>query len=123
MAQLTLKVNGYAYSVGCDDGQEPHLRAMADQIESRVAGLKAMGGQSGEARLLLLTALMMADELHDMALERDERRPPPPRPAAPVPDRRLIERLNLLAERAEEIAAELEQPQLSPAGLPGSSGK
>ena len=30
MAQLTLKVNGYAYSVGCDDGQEPHLRAMAD---------------------------------------------------------------------------------------------
>lgn len=123
MAQLTLKVNGYAYSVGCDDGQEPHLRAMAEQIESRVAGLKAMGGQSGEARLLLLTALMMADELHDMALERDERRPPPPRPAAPVPDRRLIERLNLLAERAEEIAAGLEQPQLSSAGLPGSSGK
>ena len=76
VAQLTLKVNGYAYSVGCDDGQEPHLRAMAEQIESRVAGLKAMGGQSGEARLLLLTALMMADELHDMALERDERRPP-----------------------------------------------
>ena len=123
MAQLTLKVNGYAYSVGCDDGQEPHLRAMAEQIESRVAGLKAMGGQSGEARLLLLTALMMADELHDMALERDERRPPPPRPAAPVPDRRLIERLNLLAERAEEIAAGLERPQLSSAGLPGSSGK
>ena len=123
MAQLTLKVNGYAYSVGCDDGQEPHLRAMAEQIESRVAGLKAMGGQSGEARLLLLTALMMADELHDMALERDERRPPPPRPATPVPDKRLAERLNLLAERAEEIAAGLEQPQMISAGLPGSSGK
>ena len=123
MAQLTLKVNGYAYSVGCDDGQEPHLRAMAEQIEARVAGLKAMGGQSGEARLLLLTALMMADELHDMALERDERRPPPPRPAPPAPNKRLIERLNLLAERAEEIAAELEQPQVVPAGLPGSSGK
>ena len=123
MAQLTIKVNGYAYSVGCDDGQEPHLRAMAEQIEARVTGLKAMGGQSGEARLLLLTALMMADELHDMALERDERRPPPPRPAPPVPDKRLIERLNLLAERAEEIAAGLEQPQIEFAGLPGSSGK
>ena len=85
MAQLTLKVNGYAYSVGCDDGQEPHLRAMAEQIESRVAGLKAMGGQSGEARLLLLTALMMADELHDMALERDERRPPRPAQRRPCP--------------------------------------
>lgn len=111
MAQLTLKVNGYAYSVGCEDGQEPHLRAMAEQVEHRVAGLKAMGGQSGEARLLLLTALMMADELHDLHLERSELAPPPPRPTAPpAPDTRLIERLNVLAQRAEEIAAGLERP-------------
>ena len=110
MAQLTLKVNGYAYSVGCDDGQEPHLRAMAEQVETRVAGLKAMGGQSGEARLLLLTALMMADELYDMNLERTELRPPPPIPAQPTADGRVTERLNLLAQRAEEIAEGLKRP-------------
>ncbi len=115
MAQLSLKVNGYSYSVGCEDGQEAHLRAMAEQVETRVAGLKAMGGQSGEARLLLLTALMMADELYDMHLERMELRPPPPVPSAPIraqpaEDHRLTERLNLLAQRAEEIAAGLERP-------------
>ena len=124
MGQVTVRVGGYSHPVSCEDGQEAHLRAMADQIEHRVAGLKAMGGQSGEARLLLLTALMMADELHDLLLARNAPRPAPSRATpASAPDPRLTERLKLLAERAEEIAAALDRPQVSPAGLPGASGK
>lgn len=108
MAQLTIKVNGYAYSVGCEDGQEPHLRAMADQVETRVAELKALGGQSGEAKLLLLAALMMADELYDLRVAMDG--PGPGEVAAPPPDAELSRRVAQLARRAEEIAAALERP-------------
>ncbi len=112
MAQLSLKLNGYAYTVGCEDGQEGHLRAMAEQVESRIARIKALGGQSGEARLLMLAALLMADELYDMTQDLAEARAgenalPTPSPAEPSVDRELLARL---ASRAEEIAAAMERP-------------
>jgi cell division protein ZapA len=65
MAQVTIRINGYAYTVGCEDGQETHLEEMAGDIEQRISSIKAIGGQSGEARLLMLAALLLADELYD----------------------------------------------------------
>ena len=111
MAQLSLKINGYAYTVGCEDGQEDHLRAMAGAVEERIGRIKALGGQSGESRLLVLAALLMADELHDMAAElADAQGRPRPAPGQttlppPVEPARLAE----LAEKAESIAAAMER--------------
>jgi cell division protein ZapA len=102
MAQVTIRINGYAYTVGCEDGQEPHLERMATEIEQRINSIKAIGGQSGEARLLMLAALLLADELHDL---RDG-----PGATTPVPDKADAERrakLRRVAARAEEIAADL----------------
>jgi len=106
MAQLTVKINGYAYTVGCADGQEQHLQAMAEQVESRVDKIKALGSQSGESRLLVQAALLMADELHDIALEVAALRQAKP---VTTEDNALNERLSLLANRAEEIAATMER--------------
>ncbi len=36
MAQVTVRINGYAYTVGCQDGEEEHLQAMADEVERRI---------------------------------------------------------------------------------------
>ncbi len=106
MAQLTVKINGYAYTVGCADGQEQHLQAMAEQVEARVDKIKALGSQSGESRLLVQAALLMADELHDLALEMASLRR---NRHATTNDAALNERLSSLANRAEEIAATLER--------------
>jgi cell division protein ZapA len=99
MAQVTIRINGYAYQVGCEDGQEPHLERMAAEIETRINSIKAIGGQSGEARLLMLAALLMADELHDL------RKAEAAKPAPPASDKPA--RLRRIAARAEEIAADL----------------
>ncbi len=114
MAQVTVKINGYAYTVGCDDGQEQHLQAMAAQVEKRIDSIKALGGNSGEARLLVLAALLMADELHDLRAELTAARQMPRRegvavPLRAVPDAALSGTLGRLAARAEEIASDLEQ--------------
>ena len=112
MAQLTVKINGYAYNVGCEDGQEAHLQEMARQVEQRIENIKALGGQSGESRLLLLAALLMADELHDTAIELSSLRQPSAAMAdAPErPDSRTRTRIAKLARKAEDIAAGIEQP-------------
>ena len=63
MAQLTLEVNGKPYAVGCEDGQEAHVRSLAEIIDARVREIAPDAGAMGETRLILLGALMLADEV------------------------------------------------------------
>ncbi len=106
MAQVTIRINGYAYTVGCDDGQEPHLQSMASAVEERINSIKALGGQSGEARLLVLAALLMADELHDQGVLLERLKAELHRPAHSDTESRR--RLARLADKAEQIATGLE---------------
>jgi cell division protein ZapA len=106
MAQVTLRINGYAYTIGCKDGEEKHLESMGAEVNRRIEGVRAAAGPSGEARMLVMAALLMADDIFDMrnklqAAEADT--------AAPKGDPTLGHRLNLMAQRAEEIAASLEE--------------
>ncbi|HEX4261105.1 MAG TPA: cell division protein ZapA [Acetobacteraceae bacterium] len=104
MAQLTVKINGYAYTVTCEDGQETHLLAMAEEVDRRIADLKRNGPQSGEARLLALAALLLADELHDRIAEMQQAGGGQTAAYA----KPLTSRLSRLAERAEAIADGME---------------
>lgn len=104
MAQVMVRINGYAYTIGCKDGEEKHLQAMADEIEGRVGRAKALGSQSGEARMLVMAALLMADELHDMAIELRDAKAGRATPS----DKAAQARLKRLAARAEDLAASVE---------------
>ena len=114
MAQVTVRINGYVYTVGCEDGQEDHLTAMAQEVEHRIDSIKALGSSTGEARLLVLASLLMADELHDTRLELETLRAMAPRAggkrAAEKSEAESARRISRLAARAEQIAASLEQP-------------
>ncbi|MBW8270053.1 cell division protein ZapA [Caldovatus aquaticus] len=114
MGQVTIRVGGYAHPVACQDGQEEHLQRMAAEVDQRIGALRAMGMQFGEARMLLLAALQLADEASDLraelaALKAGAAGPAPP-PAAPAAEPELAARLARLAERLEGIAAALEAP-------------
>lgn len=63
MGQISVTLNGRRYDLACDDGQEEHVRGLAGDIGRRVEGLVEGLGQVGEGRLLLLAALLVADEL------------------------------------------------------------
>ncbi|HEX7390867.1 MAG TPA: cell division protein ZapA [Acidiphilium sp.] len=102
MAQVMIRINGYSYAVSCEDGQEAHLAEMASEIDKRISSIKAIGGQSGEARLLVLAGLLLADELHDT---KGELAAAKTGKAAAAPERSA--RLRRIAARAEEIAADL----------------
>jgi cell division protein ZapA len=63
MAQITLDVNGRPYVVGCEDGQEKHLADLARVFDRYVRQVGQQLGQLGDARLFLMGALLLADEL------------------------------------------------------------
>jgi cell division protein ZapA len=113
LGQVTVRVGGYSHPVSCENGQEAHLVALAAEVDRRVQSIRQMGGQFGEPRLLLLAALLLADEVHDLRVEVAQLRAGHALPAAPAPaatDPQLADRLSRLAEKIEGIAAHLEQP-------------
>jgi len=106
VAEVTLTINGRDYTVTCDDGQEGHLLALAGLVEERVGGLVASIGQVGEARLLMMASLLIADEL---VAARDDGAPAGTPPAAAGDEQeRAVLAVERCAERLEAIAAHLE---------------
>lgn len=65
MAQVTISVHGRPYTVGCEDGQEAHVVELADMLDDNVGQVAREVGNLGETRLLLMGALMLADELNE----------------------------------------------------------
>jgi cell division protein ZapA len=65
MAEVMVRVNGRPYPVGCEDGQEHHVAALAALFDSQVSQVAHEVGPLGETRLFLLGALMLADDLAD----------------------------------------------------------
>src|SRR3984893_932882 len=76
MGQVSVPVNGRSYAITCEDGQETRIRRLAQYVDAKVTEFVGRVGQAGEGRLLLLAALVIADELSDAndALEREERK-------------------------------------------------
>ena len=63
MAQVTIRINGYAYTVGCKDGEERHLESMANEVNRRMDAIRQVAGSGGEARMLMMAALSMRGRL------------------------------------------------------------
>ncbi len=66
MAEVAIRVNGRDYRVACDDGQEDRLQSLAAFFNGYVTDLGEELGQIGDARLMLLSALTVCDELFEL---------------------------------------------------------
>ncbi|MAF49140.1 MAG: cell division protein ZapA [Rhodospirillales bacterium] len=104
MAKVSVTINNRKYEIACDDGQEAHLSRLAQYVDRRVDELVAAVGQVGDARLLVMASLLVADELSEVYTELDALRDDP---RARVPSLGAAD-LDRLAERIENIAGRLE---------------
>lgn len=104
MPQVSISINGRSYPVACNEGEEDRIREFARQIDGKVAGFARQVGQAGESRLLVLAALVLADELAEAneALRQMSG-------AAPVAgDSTFATGVERLAARVEAVASRLE---------------
>lgn len=69
MAKADIEVNNRRYSVACATGQEARLAMLGKKLDMRVRQIADAVGDIGEARLLLIAALALLDEV-------DTSRPP-----------------------------------------------
>ena len=107
MSNVVVTINERTYDLTCNDGQEQHLRGLAADIARRVDELTKTVGQPGEARLLLMVGLLLADELADAnaefdRLQRDHSRAPA------IDEGAVAASIERLAKHVQDIAARLE---------------
>jgi cell division protein ZapA len=109
MAQVSLTINGRSFAVTCEDGQEARIRRLGQYIDAKIAEFVRSVGQVGEARLLLLAALVIADELADAeeAL-RVAQSGSQAADAEAAAAEAMASGIDAIAQRVEAIAARLE---------------
>jgi cell division protein ZapA len=107
MSNVVVTINERTYDLTCNDGQEQHLRGLAADIARRVDELTKTVGQPGEGRLLLMVALLLADELADANAEIDRLQREHGRAPA-IDEEAVAASLERLAKHVQDIAARLE---------------
>ena len=65
MNHVNVTINGRQYRMACEEGQETRLLRLAESLEARIEGLRGKFGEIGDARLTVMAALTVCDELTD----------------------------------------------------------
>ncbi len=65
MAHVIVQVNGRPYTMQCPEGEEAHLRELADLLDGEVQRVKQSVGNVGDIRMLVMAGLMVADRLSE----------------------------------------------------------
>ena len=66
MATVTVEINGRPHQVGCAEGQEKRVMALAAKFDQHVRQVAGDVGQVGDLRLFLMAVLLLADENADL---------------------------------------------------------
>jgi cell division protein ZapA len=105
MPSVDITVNGRSYSLTCEAGEEPRLRELGSQVDRKVTALADSVGQIGDARLLLMAALLIAEE-HQSAMQRLEAQAQTMVDLAKS-EETAVQALDRATRRVEDIAARL----------------
>ncbi len=105
MADVRLSIAGREYIVTCKDGEETRLHSLGAMVDEKAREAGGPSGGLNESRLLLFSALLLADKLQDANGQ------PSAKPADADDDPALVQAadtLERLADRLETLAQRLE---------------
>ena len=108
MAQVSVEVNGRPYVIGCEDGQEQRLGQLAAVVDAQVRQVARDVGPLGETRLMLMGALVMADDIAELRGEIETLRAQVAEAKADIGRAELaaVAALDTAAARIERLAAD-----------------
>ena len=107
MPMIEVSVNGRRHSVQCGDGEEARVRQLAAYVDRRVSDLARGQTQLGDARLLLMASLLVADELSD-AFDEIKRLKTALESRASDVEQQATAMIDQVAQQLDAIAARLE---------------
>lgn len=73
MAEVNITINGRIYEIGCDQGQEGRVVDLASYVDQKLQSIARSGAAYNDAHLLVLTALVLADEVFEARASEGEK--------------------------------------------------
>lgn len=126
MPQVSVTINGRTFRMACEDGEEPHLQRLAEDLDARITRLRGRFGEIGDTRLTVMAALTLADELAEVKQKLQRLEPElatlkvasvASADRAQATQAAVVAALNAAAERIEDITRRLNQT-VGEAGVP-----
>jgi cell division protein ZapA len=65
MPHVNVTISGRQYRMACEEGEEDHLQALAQDLDGRISEMRSNFGEIGDTRLIVMAAITIADELSD----------------------------------------------------------
>jgi cell division protein ZapA len=107
MPMVEVSVNGRRHLVQCGEGEQARVQQLAAYVDRRVSDLARGQTQVGDARLLLMASLLVADELSD-AFDEIKRLKAALEGRAGDSEERAAAAVEAVARELDAIAAQLE---------------
>ncbi|MFO7920300.1 cell division protein ZapA [Rhodobacteraceae bacterium W635] len=99
MPEIVIQIGGRDFTVACQSGEEPFLRAAAQMLDTEASVVIGQIGRMPSERMLMMAGLMLADKT--AGLEEDLQKA---EEALRARERALSDAEERLAERARRIA-------------------
>ncbi len=116
MGEVNLVIDGRNYGIACDQGQEQRVQQLGRYIDQRLKEISSNSGANNKAQLMVLTALLLADEVFDLKdhnarianSNRAAAAAVPKQPVyqglAPTEEKEITEAISKLAAKVETLA-------------------
>ncbi len=72
MALVDVMIGRRSYQLACGRGEEAKVKALADQVNERIAALGDLPEETGESMILAMVALTMQDAINEAERTREE---------------------------------------------------
>ncbi len=112
MPQVNVEINGRAYRLSCGPGEEEHVIALSRRIDSHAVKVGKASTPSAEAQMLVMSALMLADELQESEAKvtalTTEVTKLKESGVGGAPDERIAEMEHAVSDMLDKAAAEIE---------------
>ncbi len=111
MSEVNVSINGRQYGIACDEGQEQRVMDLANFVDDRLKAIKAAGAGTNDSHLLVLTSIIMADELFDArdAAANVNRAPLQGLQITTEDEGKITNAIDHMAERIEKLTSELQK--------------
>ena len=111
---VTIRLNGHPYKIGCGAGEEDRVARLGSEVEAVMQSLVASVGQIGEARLLAMVALILADRAEVSSASKQQNDAGPTFPGTTAHDDAAAEVLEDAAVRIAALASKLASRPTNP---------
>lgn len=112
MGEVNITISGKNYGISCQDGQEKRVSDLGDYVNQRLKSIAQAGAANNENHLLVLTALMLSDEVFDLrdnvGTQSQQAHEAQVQQASQGDEEEIVQAIDHLAGRIDQIAKRIQ---------------